>query len=76
MRDKFESDDLIARVNMPMLIVQGDLDRIVPFAHGRELFERASEPKAFVQMQGAGHSDLVRKGLYDHVWKFLDRPLS
>lgn len=75
-RDKFESDDLIARVNMPMLIVQGDLDRIVPFAHGRELFERASEPKAFVQMQGAGHSDLVRKGLYEHVWKFLDRPLS
>jgi uncharacterized protein len=73
-RDKFQSDDLIARVNMPVLIAQGDLDRIVPFAHGRELFERANEPKTFVQIKGAGHSDLVRKGLYDHIWEFLEAP--
>lgn len=71
-RDKFESDARIARIQMPLLIVQGDLDKIVPFRQGQMLFELAKEPKQFVQVPGAGHADLVRKGFYERVWAFLE----
>jgi fermentation-respiration switch protein FrsA (DUF1100 family) len=73
-RDKFDSDELIHRVHAPVLIAQGERDRIVPFAHGARLYELANEPKLFVQVKDAGHADLVRKGLYDRMWEFLDQP--
>ncbi len=73
-RDKFESDELIGRISMPVLIAQGEHDMVVPFAQGERLYALANEPKTFVQMKDAGHADLVRKGLYDQVWKFLDQP--
>jgi fermentation-respiration switch protein FrsA (DUF1100 family) len=62
---------LIGRISMPVLIAQGERDKIVPFAHGERLYALANEPKLFVQVKDAGHSDLVRKGLYERVWAFL-----
>ena len=47
----------IADVNVPKLILHGKDDNIVPFSMGKELFEKALEPKIFVPIQGAGHND-------------------
>ena len=40
-------------------------DELVPFAHGRALFEAAREPKRFVELRG-GHNDAfsVDRGVY------------
>jgi pimeloyl-ACP methyl ester carboxylesterase len=73
MRDSFRSRDYIARVHMPVLIVHGDADSVVPFAHGERLFALANEPKQFVRMPGSDHATLARDGLYDHIWSFLDQ---
>jgi hypothetical protein len=69
--DRFASCDWIARVHMPLLIVHGDHDSVVPFGEGERLYTLANEPKQFVRMPGSDHATLVRDGLYDHIWPFL-----
>ncbi|ANP45440.1 hypothetical protein ATE48_05675 [Candidatus Viadribacter manganicus] len=71
-QDSFRSRDYITRVQMPVLIAHGDTDSVIPFAHGERMFELAREPKQFVRFSGSDHSTLVRDGLYDQVWPFLD----
>jgi fermentation-respiration switch protein FrsA (DUF1100 family) len=39
----------------PLLLVHGDQDETVPLSHARELYNRASEPKQMVIINGAGH---------------------
>lgn len=71
MRDPFLSRERIAGINMPVMIVHGTRDTVIPFAHGLHLFARAKEPKTFVAMEGSDHSTLTRDGVYQHIWTFL-----
>jgi fermentation-respiration switch protein FrsA (DUF1100 family) len=74
-RTRYESLERIPRLRMPLLVVQGDRDEIVPPAHGRRLFEAAPEPKRYYAIPGAGHNDtyLVGGAAYWHVISdFLD----
>ncbi len=52
----------IRRVSLPVLIVHGDRDEIVPFHMGEELFRAAPQPKSFFPVRGAGHNDTYVKG--------------
>ena len=45
----------------PVLIIHAERDTIIPFALGRDLFERLEAPKTFVTLRGGDHNDL-----YDH----------
>jgi fermentation-respiration switch protein FrsA (DUF1100 family) len=49
-----------------VLVVHGTDDNTVPFAQGKNLFEAAREPKRFLPVDGAGHSDafLVGRDVY------------
>lgn len=40
---------------VPVLIIHGARDPIVPVEHGRALFEAAAEPKQYWELQGLGH---------------------
>ncbi len=71
MRDQFRTRDIIASINMPLLIVHGDQDNVIPIAMGERLFARAREPKRFIRVEGGGHSDLPAHGLYDDIFAFL-----
>lgn len=74
MKDQFLSRDRIRDVHMPLLIIHGDRDSVVPFHHGQRLFEMANEPKTFVRMPGSEHNTLTRDGAYLRYWKFLGMP--
>ncbi|WP_041658427.1 alpha/beta hydrolase [Asticcacaulis excentricus] len=65
MLDKFANRDRIGFVHMPILIVHGDRDTIVPFAQGERLYALAPQPKTFKRMAGEDHSTLTRAGVYD-----------
>lgn len=52
------ADRMAARNGYPLLVIHGNKDQVVPFAHAEELFERASEPKRFVQLPDCAHSDI------------------
>jgi fermentation-respiration switch protein FrsA (DUF1100 family) len=71
MWDRFDSAAAIGKVRMPLLIVHGDQDDLIPIGMGRRLFDLANPPKAFVAIAGAGHNDLPERGVYDQVWRFL-----
>lgn len=70
-RDGFRSRDWIGEVRMPVLIVHGDADTVIPFTQGERLYALANEPKQFVRMQGSDHATLVRDGIYPHIAAFL-----
>jgi fermentation-respiration switch protein FrsA (DUF1100 family) len=71
MADPFRSDERIASVGMPVLVVHGTFDEVVPFAQGGALFERAAEPKSFLPVRGGTHGDLPFRGLGDAIEAFL-----
>lgn len=72
MKDKYLSRERIGDVHMPVLIVHGDRDMTIPFAHGLRLYDLANQPKTFARYEGSGHSTLVQDGLYERsVWPFL-----
>ena len=54
---RFETADMLRGFDRPTLVMHGDSDSVVPYAAGRALFERLSEPKRFVTLQGADHND-------------------
>jgi len=71
MKDQFRSDQRIARVRAPLLILHGVLDRVVPFSLGERLYALAPEPKRFVRFALAGHEDLDRNGAFENVREFI-----
>ncbi len=72
MKDQFRSDERIARVKAPLLIMHGRRDSVVPFRLGERLFELAPEPKRFVRFADGGHEGLDSYGALAEVKKFLE----
>jgi hypothetical protein len=65
----------LKRIRVPVFIAHSRDDDIVPYAHGKKLFEAASEPKTFLEMRG-GHNDgfiFVRPEWVAELGAFLDR---
>jgi uncharacterized protein len=55
--DRYESRRHIATLRLPLLIVHGELDAVVPVAMGRKLYALAAAPKQLVTLPGAGHNN-------------------
>jgi fermentation-respiration switch protein FrsA (DUF1100 family) len=49
MKDQFRSDERMARVTAPLLVMHGVRDPTIPIALGERLFALAHEPKQFVR---------------------------
>ena len=59
---KYDSLSKIKRISVPLLILHGDCDEVVPFFMGRKLYEAANEPKQFYTIENAGHNDTYMVG--------------
>ena len=55
-RFRYDTLTRLRDVRAPVLVVHSPQDEIIPFSHGRRLFEAAREPKAMLQLSG-GHND-------------------
>jgi fermentation-respiration switch protein FrsA (DUF1100 family) len=55
----FNTRAIITQVHVPVLIIHGDADEIVPFSQGQAVFAVANTPKGFWRVQGAHHNDLL-----------------
>ncbi len=71
MRDAFRSDERIARVFAPLLIVHGTRDDAVPIRLAEKLFALAHEPKDFIRVEGGGHLALGMR--IPEVLAWIDR---
>jgi fermentation-respiration switch protein FrsA (DUF1100 family) len=72
MRDPFRSDQRIARVKVPLLIMHGARDPTIPIKFGERLFALAHEPKQFVRFPAGGHNDLDDYGAIETARRFID----
>jgi fermentation-respiration switch protein FrsA (DUF1100 family) len=71
MRDSFHSDQRIARVTVPLLIMHGGRDFTIPIGFGERLFALAREPKQFVRFPLGGHNDLDHYGAIEAARRFI-----
>ena len=78
MKDQYRSDERIAKVTAPVLILHGVRDSIVPYAMGEQLFDLTKAPKHIVRFLDGSHEDLDQYGALHAVGRFLagdlDRP--
>lgn len=63
-RDGFGNLSKIMRLELPTLIIHGQEDMLIPPTEGLALYEScAAEHKQLVMIQGAGHNDLLYRGM-------------
>ncbi len=53
----YDSLTRLSSIYLPVLVLHGDLDMLVPIAQGRKVYDAANEPKRFVTLPGAAHND-------------------
>ena len=55
LKDKFESYKKINKISVPVLIMHGKVDKIVPYAMGKKMYELANDPKFFHSQEYGDH---------------------
>lgn len=54
--------DYLKSVTSPVLVVHSQDDELIPFAHGRRLFEIANTPKQFLEIRGSHDGGFLETG--------------
>jgi uncharacterized protein len=70
--DQFRSDLAIRDVHVPVLMIHGEKDDVVPISSARRLFELANEPKTFVSVPGGNHLVLGLANVFPRVCEWID----
>lgn len=72
--DRFDNWKRMPKVEMPLLLIHGENDQLIPVAHGRALFDRHKGPKEFLKLEGTGHNDLwMRPELMEAILRFVEK---
>ncbi len=71
MKDPFRSIDVVSKVKVPILVVHGERDEVVPINFGRELYAAITAPKRFVALPQADHFTLFENGGVSIIREFL-----
>lgn len=74
LENRYETIKVIGDVRMPLLVVHGEADRIVPVEMGRKVFAAAvhAVPRHLVTLPGAGHGNHMRYGSFEAITAFMD----
>lgn len=70
-KDTFHSDERIGKIDVPVLVVHGDADRIVPIEFGERLYAMIRAPKSFVRLRGGSHWNLDSFGAQEAARAFI-----
>ncbi|MFO7549714.1 MAG: alpha/beta hydrolase [Acidimicrobiia bacterium] len=57
LRDRYPNEEQIAEVRVPVLVVAGSRDAVVPEEQSRRVFEAAPDPKRYLLIEAADHND-------------------
>lgn len=54
----------VKKLALPLLVIHGPRDVVIPFGNGRALYEASpAEDKRFLRIDGAGHNTLLMRGM-------------
>ena len=73
LKDKYESDKKIKNIKSPILIMHGEVDKLVPFWMGKKMYELANEPKYSYFSKYDDHMMEYNNKLLSELQKFIDR---
>jgi uncharacterized protein len=76
MKDQFRSTEYISNVRAPLLIIHGNVDRLIPFTQGQRLFELANEPKQFIEVKNSGHEIIFDQETWAQEVDFFNKIFS
>ena len=72
LKDKYESDKKIKNIKSPILIMHGEVDKLVPFWMGKKLYNLANEPKYSYFSKYDDHMMEYNEKLLNELKKFID----
>ncbi|MEO8361295.1 MAG: alpha/beta fold hydrolase [Vicinamibacteria bacterium] len=61
-RTRYDNLEKAPKLKVPLLVIHGTRDEVIPFEQGRAVFEAAPQPKTFISMDGAHHNDVYIVG--------------
>lgn len=70
-KEHYDTLSKIKTIEVPLLILQGDKDNIVPNRFTEKLFAAANEPKTLKTYPGYGHNDLFNQEMANDVLEFV-----
>ena len=71
LKDKFESYKKINKIPVPILVIHGKVDKIVPYAMGEKMYELANQPKFFYSQEYGDHMVEYNEKLLSALRKFI-----
>lgn len=77
-RYRYDTRRYLQEVHAPVLLMHSRADEIIPYRHGRALYEAAHEPRQFLELRG-GHNDLFfanEEVFAEEVKKFVQQYLA
>lgn len=57
LRHKFDNEGKLPDIHAPILFVHARDDELVPYEHGRHLYEAANPPREFLALEAGGHNE-------------------
>jgi len=71
LKDRYENKKKVININIPIMIMHGERDNIVPFSMGKKIFEIANEPKYSYFTKYDNHMMEYDDQLIDELKRFL-----
>jgi uncharacterized protein len=71
--DRYAPEPVLANISpVPLLVIHGDSDQIVPVHYGQRIYERAKSPKWFWKLEGVGHIQATAQRYSQYRQALLD----
>ena len=62
LQTRYDVVEKVGKIKVPLLVLHGDRDDVVPYEQGKKVFAAAGEPKEFYTIGGATHNDTYLVG--------------
>ncbi|MFM2170622.1 MAG: hypothetical protein RI957_851 [Verrucomicrobiota bacterium] len=69
--DEFAPRSMVTKLSVPLLVVHGSEDEVVPLSQGKSLFAAARESKTFFEVKGGRHGDSLARNNGEYRKKML-----
>jgi uncharacterized protein len=74
LKEHYDSRSAARRIQVPALIVHGEMDDLIPVGQGKEISSVLAGPARWVPVSGAAHNDLLgRREVWEAMAEFLAR---
>ena len=72
LKEHYDSRSAARRIQVPALVIHGEMDDLIPVAHGKEISSVLAGPARWVPVSRTGHNDLLgRREVWEAMAQFL-----